>query len=90
MNYISCMSCISCIVTSGPAKGLTGPLINTPLQRGGWAVRCRRNRFSGLLASVRMCGGRETAKAVAGFPNLATTPLKRGVNERIALDLEVQ
>ncbi len=63
------------------AAPVATPLINTPLQRG---VRRRErclNRFSGFPGRTGFCEASETAEAVPGSRKLATTPLKRGVNE---------
>lgn len=55
------------------------PLINTLLQRGGRATCERLTRFSGVSRA------RETVETVALAPTPRITPLKRGVNERLAL-----
>jgi hypothetical protein len=50
-------------------------LINTPLQRGRYAGKGFRNRFSGFRTVVK------TAKAVQVSLRQTVTPLKRGANE---------
>ncbi len=57
------------------------PLINTPLQRGGWCLFVAWNRLSGLQVVITFAAG-ETAKAVQAPSAAGFTPLKRGVNER--------
>ena len=58
-------------------------LINTPLQRGGWKYYGEANRFSGLQPLQRIARSVETAKAVSVLAPPASTPLKRGVNEKM-------
>jgi hypothetical protein len=57
---------------------ILSPLINTPLQRGVRTTNERLNRYSGLSRA------RETVETVALAPTPLITPLKRGVNERLA------
>jgi tetratricopeptide (TPR) repeat protein len=61
-----------------PPASMAGPLINTPLQRGERAGAEGENRFNGLSTT------RETAEAVGGVSAAGSTPLKRGVNERVS------
>jgi|ERR1051325_866726 hypothetical protein len=56
--------------------------INTPLQRGGCLSEASINRFSGFSINRRSSQRAETAKAVNPSTPLASTPLKRGVNEK--------
>jgi hypothetical protein len=56
------------------------PLINTPLERGGYAPGDQPNRFSGFPVVARLGAVPETAEAVDLLRARSDTPLKRGVN----------
>src|SRR5437899_1597876 len=64
---------------------LRKPLINTPLQRGARAGNGNSNRFTGFRNCRPVGWERETAKEVKLSAAHPITPLKRGVDERVAL-----